>query len=105
MQIGVAEDKRSKPLAAFLLLYCTTFTVVYLYVVNPVFHEVSQSCYFALCFVDLWFPPTCTIIIDALQIMFAILGFAVIFLDIKLATQGKEKMGISPKPFFVILFL
>ena len=48
--------------------------------------------------------PTC-IIIDALQIMFAILGFAVIFLDIKLAMQGKEKMGISPKPFFVILFL
>ena len=43
MQIGVAEDKRSKPLAAFLLLYCTTFTVVYLYVVNPVFHEVSHS--------------------------------------------------------------
>ena len=39
------------------------------------------------------------------QIMFAILGFAVIFLDIKLASQGKERMGISPKPFFVILFL
>ena len=41
-QIGVPDDKRSKPLAAFLLLYCTAFTIVYLYVVNPVFHEVSQ---------------------------------------------------------------
>ena len=42
-QVGVPEDKRSKPLAAFLLLYCTAFTVVYLYVVNPVFHEVSRG--------------------------------------------------------------
>ena len=37
--------------------------------------------------------------------MFAILGFSVIILDIKLALQAKERMDISPKPFIIILFL
>ena len=51
---------------------------------------------------DFFYHPE---IFHFLQVMFAILGFSVIFLDIKLASHGKERMDISPKPFLIILVL
>jgi hypothetical protein len=68
---------RNPPLALFLTLYCSVFVAVYLYLVEPVFHEV----------------------------MFALLGFVIIVLDLKLCVEGRDKMGISPKTFCVALFV
>ncbi len=78
MQIGRRpSDGHNLPLAGFLCAYCCVFVAVYLYIVEPVFHEI----------------------------MFALLGFVVIVLDLKLCVQARDRMGISPRPFFITLSL